>query len=78
MESRGILDHYQHIGFGLRRSHLQIKRTKPQGFGRSIEMQRAIKFIICLQMRCTPLQSLECVGVCFGMQVQRRCFVYGT
>lgn len=73
--SRGTLDHYQHIGFGLRESHLQIKRTKPQGFGSSIEMQRAIKFIICLQMRCTPL---ECVGVCSGMQVQGPFFVDGT
>lgn len=72
--SRGILDHYQHIGFGLRQSHLQIKRTKPPGFGSSIEMQRAIKFIICLQMRCTPLQSLESVGV----QVHRHFFVHGT
>lgn len=41
-------------------------------------MQRAIKFIICLQMRCTPLQSLGCVGVRSGMQVRGRFFVYST
>lgn len=59
----GPRSHYRRIGFGVRQLRLQIRRTKPQGFGGSIAMRRAINFIICLQMRCTLLPSLGCVCV---------------
>lgn len=59
----GPRSHYRRIGFGVRQLRLQIRRTKPQGFGSSIEMRQAINFIICLQMRCTLLPSLGCVCV---------------
>lgn len=67
--SCGTLSHYQHVGFGIKPLRQQIRGTKPQGFVDSIEMQRAINFIICLQMRSTlPAFSgvCGCVFVCSG------------
>lgn len=67
--SCGTLSHYQHVGFGIKTLRQQIRGTKPQGFVDSIEMQRAINFIICLQMRSTlPAFSgvCGCVFVCSG------------
>lgn len=66
-----------HMGLGVITSTLVLESNscdgKPgeqnrKGFGCSIEIQCAINFIICLQMRSTLLQSLECVGVCICMQ----------
>lgn len=76
--SRGNRSHYQRIGFGVKQWRWQITGTKPQGFSNSIEMQRAINFIICLQMRSTLLQSLEYVSVYLYACVGKRVFGYST
>lgn len=51
--------HYQRMGFRIRELQRWVRWTKPQGFSCSIEMQHAINFIICLQMRSTLSQSQE-------------------
>lgn len=63
--SFGTLSHYQCIGSGitgaLAELRRQIRGTKPHGLSSSADMYCAINFIICLQMRSTLSQSLECV-----------------